>query len=329
MQNDLFDGIEVPKAEVAHAIRQGISKGKNVQKYRRKKSMTKKLSIFGSVAAAAVLASGLVIAPIGNVLAQVPYIGDYYQKLQLPIGEEIASEQLLTEINDSVTNNGVTMTITSAFYDGHFLGITFKASGESLTGQVGGDNAPESGYTFDLFTQGDDTDGFSGTMAPLVKEGDDYIGAIIFNNDQVKNLTTLPITFTYITGVFGEWAFNVPIEELPSKILTLQQTSTSNNQDYVVQFSDAMINKASVIVNFDIQKQAGVEGEKLLFRSKVKTKNGYASLTSEGNRSIVIEKGIDTEKIILEPYFKIGKKEINLTPIEIDLKYDVLSRAVP
>ena len=320
MQNDLFDGIEVPKAEVAHAIQQGITKGKNVQNVRKNKSITKKLSIFGSVAAAAVLASGLVIAPIGNVLAQVPFIGDYYKKLQMPIGEEMASEQLITEFNESVTNNGVTMTITSAFYDGHFLGITFKASGENLTGQIGGDNAPESGYTFDLFTQGDDTDGFGGTMAPLVKEDDAYIGAIIFNNDQVKDLTVLPITFTYITGVFGEWNFNVPIEVLPSKILTLQQTSTSNNQDYAVHFTDAVINKASVIVNFDIQKQVGIEGEQLLFRSKVKSKNGYASLRSESGNSIVLEKGIDTEKIILEPYFKIDKKEINLTPIEIDLK---------
>ena len=320
MRNDLFDGIEVPKAEVAHAIQQGITKGKNVQNVRKNKSITKKLSIFGSVAAAAVLASGLIIAPIGNVLAQVPFIGDYYQKLQMPIGEEMASEQLITEFNESVTNNGVTMTITSAFYDGHFLGITFKASGENLTGQIGGDNAPESGYTFDLFTQGDDTDGFGGTMAPLVKEGDAYIGAIIFNNDQVKDLTVLPITFTYITGVFGEWNFNVPIKALPSKILTLQQTSTSSNQDYAVHFTDAVINKASVIVNFDIQKQVGLEGEQLLFRSKVKSKNGYASLRSESGNSIILEKAIDTEKIILEPYFKINKKEINLTPIEIDLK---------
>lgn len=320
MQNDLFDGIEVPKVEVANAIKQGITKGKNVQNVRKNTSITKKLSIFSSVAAAAVLASGLVIAPIGNVLAQVPFIGDYYQKFQMPIGEEMASEQLITEINESVTNNGVTMTITSAFYDGHFLGITFEATGANLTGQIGGDNEPETGYTFDLFTQGDDTDGFSGTLAPLVKEGDAYIGAIIFNNDQIKDLTVLPITFTYITGVFGEWKFNVPVETLPSEILTLQQTSTSKNQDYAVQFTDAIINKASVIVNFDIQKQAGLEGEHLLFRTKVKTQNGYASLVSEDNNSIVLEKDVDTEKIILEPYFKIGKKEINLTPIEIELK---------
>lgn len=81
-----------------------------------------------------------------------------------------------------------------------------------------------------------------------------------------------------------------------------------------------MINKASVIVNFDIQKQAGLEGEHLLFRTKVITQNGYASLSSQDNHSIVLEKGIDTEKIILEPYFKIDTEEINLTPIEIDLK---------
>lgn len=320
MQNELSDGIEVPKAEVAHAIQQGIMRGKKVQNYRKNKSITKKLSIFSSVAAAAILASGLVIAPIGNILAQVPFIGDYYQKLQMPIGAEMASENLITEINDSVTNNGVTMTITSAFYDGHFLGIIFKATGENLTGQIGGDNGPETGYSFDLFTQGDDTDGFGGEMAPLVKEGDAYIGAIIFNSDQVKSLTVLPITFTYITGVFGEWKFNIPIEAIPSKILTLQQSSTSKNQDYAVQFKDAIINKASVIVNFDIQKQAGFEGEHLLFRTKVKTQNGYASLKSQDDHSIVLDKDIDTEKIILQPYFKVDKKEIDLTPIVIYLK---------
>ena len=319
MQNDLFNGIEVPKAEVANAIQQGIAKGKKIQTVRKNKSITKRVSLFGSAAAAAVLASGLVIAPIGNVLAQVPFIGDYYQKLQMPLGEEMASEQLITEINESVTNNGVTMTITSAFNDGHFLGITFKATGENLTGQIGGDNAPETGYTFDLFTQGDDTDGFGGTLAPLVKEGDAYIGAIIFNNDQIKNLSVLPITFTYITGVFGEWKFNVPIEALPSETLTLQQTSVSKNQDYAVQFTDATINKASVVVNFDIQKQVGIEGEELLFRGKIKTKNGYAHIINLDNNSLVLEKGIDTEKIILEPYFKINNKEINLTPVEIDI----------
>lgn len=320
MQNDLFDGIEVPKAEVVHAIQQGIAKGKNVQKHRKNKRITKKFSILGTVAVAAFLVSGLVITPIGNALAQVPFIGEYYQKFHMSIGEEMASEQLITEMNESVTNNGVTMNITSAFYDGHFLGITFKATGENLSEEINGDFGPESGYTFDLFTQGDDSGGFGGDLSPLVKEGDSYIGAIIFDNDQVKNLTTLPITFTYMGGVLGEWKFNVPIETLPSKSITLQQKSTSKNEDYVVQFTEATINKASVIVNFDIQKEAGIEGEHLLFRTKIKSTNGYAAIVSENNHSLTIEKDIDTEKIILEPYFKINEKEIDLTSIEINLK---------
>lgn len=321
MRNDLFDEIEVPKVEVQSAIKQGIAKGKKVQRLRKNKTISIRISVFGSVAAAAVLTAGLFIAPIGNVLAHVPLIGDYYQKFQLSVGEELASEQLITEINESVTNNGVTMTVTSAFYDGHFLGLTFKATGEHLSDVIGGDKAPESGYTYDLFKQNDDTDGFGGTNARLVKEGDDYIGAIIFNNDrEVSNLTTLPITFTYIAGVFGEWAFHVPIETLPSKTLSLQQVSTSKDHEYVVQFTDAIINKASVIVHFDIQKQAGLEGEHLLFRSKVKAKNGFADLKSHGENSVVFEKGIDTETIIIEPYFKIDQKEIDLTPIEIQLK---------
>lgn len=56
-----------------------------------------------------------------------------------------------------------------------------------------------------------------------------------------------------------------------------------------------------------------------MFRSKVKMENGYASLSTQDATSLVLEKGVDTEAIILEPYFKADGKEINLTPIELDL----------
>jgi len=319
MQNDLFEGIEVPKTDVAHAIKLGIRRGQNVKKSRQKTHLTKRLTMIGSTAAASVLAAGLIVAPIGNALAQLPFVGDYYQMLQLSVGEEMASEQLVMEINESFTTNGVTMTITSAFYDGYFLGLTFKATGSELPETLTTDVGPEVGFAYDLFKLQDDTDELGGTLASLTKEGDAYIGAIIFENQNLQDLNTLPITFTSMAGVTGEWKFNVPVESSPSKVLVLDEAATSANEDYAVLFTDVIVNKASVVVNFTIQEQLGIQGEELLFRSKVKTESGYASLSSQDATSLVLEKGVETETIILEPYFKADGEEINLTPIELDL----------
>lgn len=319
MQNDLFKGIEVPTTDVNHAIKQGITKGQHVKKTRQKAHLTKRFTMIGSSAAAAILAAGLVVTPIGNVLAQVPFVGDYYQMLNMSVGVEMASEQLVTEINESVTTNGVTVTVTSAFYDGHFLGITFKATGSELPENLPADVGPEAGYSFDLFKLQDDTDDLGGTLAALTKEGDAYVSAIILENHNLQDLKTLPITFTSMAGVRGEWKFNVPVEASPSKTLILNETAVSANGDYAVLFSDVVINKASVVVNFAIQEQVGIEGEGLLFRSKVKTENDYASISRTDTTLLVLKKGVETETIILEPYFKVNNKEINLTPIELNL----------
>lgn len=319
MQNDLFEGIEVPKADVTQAIKQGIWNGKKIKASRQKSHLAKRSTLIGSTAAAAVLAAGIVFAPVGQVLAQVPFVGDYYQLLHSPVGVEMASEQLVTEINESVTTNSVTMTVTSAFYDGNFLGLTFKASGEDLAENLTSDSGPEAGYSFDLFKLQDDTDELGGTLAPLTKEGDSYVGAIIFENQDLQDLKTLPITFTSMAGITGEWKFEVPVVASPSKTITLNEIAISANGDYAVLFSEGIVNKASVVVNFTIQQQIGIEGEELLFRSKVKTENGYASLSTQDATSLVLEKGVDTETIILEPYFKADGKEIKLTPIELDL----------
>lgn len=319
MQKNLYEGIEVPKTDVAHAIKRGIRKGQNVKRSRQKTQLTKRFTMIGSTAAAAVLAAGIMFAPVGQVLAQVPFVGDYYQLLHSPVGVEMASQQLVTEINESVTTNGVTMTVTSAFYDGHFLGLTFKAKGSELPENLPTDVGPEAGYTFDLFQLQDDTDEMSATMSSLTKEGNAYVGAIIFENQDLQDLKTLPITFTSMASVTGEWKFDVPVEASPSKTLTLKETAISANGDYAVLFSDVVVNKASVVVNFAIQEQADIEGEELHFRSKVKTEDDYASISSEGATSLVLEKGIDTESIVLEPYFQIGDQEIHLAPVELDL----------
>lgn len=72
--------------------------------------------------------------------------------------------------------------MTSIFYDGQQVGLTFKATGESLADTIGEENAPESGYTYEMFDRTDETTWWCGTMGSLIKEGDGYTGAMILEN---------------------------------------------------------------------------------------------------------------------------------------------------
>ncbi|GLC89550.1 DUF4179 domain-containing protein [Lysinibacillus piscis] len=321
MQNDLFKDIDTPHVEVRQAIQQGVTRGQRTKKIRKYKRFSKQLSLIGLVAASLLFISSLLFQPIYTVVADVPLIGDLYKKLHISIGENIASENLLTEINTEVIDNDVSMTITSAFYDGYFLGITFKATGKHLFYEQEQASGPETGYTFEMFNRKDETTWWSSTLTSLEKEGDGYVGAIIFRTgDEQPNISTLPITFTHIASVNGEWAFNVPIKTLPSKNMPLQQIAVSQDKAYAVQFTEATINATSLIVHYKILQQAGVENEYFQFKGKIKTKGGSAFLRSTDTNRVILEKNTATEKIILEPYFKINKKEIPLTPIEINVK---------
>ena len=59
----------------------------------------------------------------------------------MPIGQELAAKQLITELNEVVEDNGVKMRITSTFYDGQYIGLTFKATGENLSDTIGGEKS--------------------------------------------------------------------------------------------------------------------------------------------------------------------------------------------
>ncbi|WP_172371311.1 DUF4179 domain-containing protein [Sporosarcina jiandibaonis] len=322
MQKNLFRDIEIPKEDILLAIDKGIERGEKARHMNKQKGIIKRTSLFTSVAAVMILASGFVFSPITNALAQVPILGSIYEKYQMPIGQELASDQLLTEINETVEDQGVSMSITSIFYDGQYVGLTFKAAGENLTDSIGGEKAPESGYSYEMFDRTDETTWWSGTMGSLIKEGDGYTGAMILENpntDSVDSLT-LPIIFTKIAGVQGEWSFNLSVEKLPGKEKHISQLVSSMNEAYRIHFDKIVVGQTNAILSYEILNTAGVEGEQL--ELNILDSQGFPVSTNAISDSKIIFE-IDHEKtdyVLVEPLYKIGTKEIKLETLKIDLK---------
>ena len=178
MHKDLHD-IEVPMDEIFQAIQLGIEKAQQLEVRAKRTKMTKRITYFTSTAAALFLASGFVFTPVTNVLAQVPLLGGIYEKYQMSIGEQLAHEQLLTEMSLVANDKDIQVEITSIFYDTAYVGITFNATG-AVTDTIGGDKAPEAGYTYEMF-DGKDTSTWGAALGKLTKTEDGYTGALILN----------------------------------------------------------------------------------------------------------------------------------------------------
>lgn len=322
MQKDLFKDIEIPKEEILHAIDTGIERGEKARHIKKPKGVLKRTSFFTSVAAAMLLASGFVFSPVTNVLAQVPILGSIYEKYQMPIGQELASEQLLTEINETVEDQGVSMSITSIFYDGQYVGLTFKANGESLPNSIDGERTPESGYAYEMFDRTDETTWWGGSIGALTKQDNGFTGAMILENpksDSVDSLT-LPITFTNIAGVQGEWSFNLPVEKLPAKELHIAQSVSSVNEAYRIHFDKIVVGQTNATLSYETLNTAGVEGEQL--ELKILDSQGLPVSTNTISDSKVIFE-IDPEKtdyVLVDSIYKVGTKEIKLDTLKINLK---------
>nr|WP_309101133.1 DUF4179 domain-containing protein [Fredinandcohnia onubensis] len=321
MEKDLFNDIEIPKQELHFAIEKGIERGERFRRKRKYMQPLKRTTFFTTGAAALLLASGFIFTPVNQVLAQVPIIGGIYDNYQMTIGQNLATEQLITEMNQTVENNGVKMSVTSIFYDGSYVGITFKASGDNLSDTFGGETGPEPGYSFNMF-DGKDTSAWGGTIGTLTKQGNNYVGAMILENRNEKSpdALTLPITFTHMAGVQGEWSFNLSVEKLPSREIELNQTLFSSNNAYSLHFKDINLGKTNAILTYEKLSTAGIEGENLYFKV-VSDQGERLSLHTVSDSRIIFE--IDSKNppkfIEVIPTYNIGNEEISLDALKVHL----------
>ncbi|WP_153727864.1 DUF4179 domain-containing protein [Salinibacillus xinjiangensis] len=245
-----IDEIEVPKSEILNAIDNGLEKGRNEKKPKRK-SKAKIFSIGASIAATSFLASGLLFAPISHALSSIPVLGSIYEKVGLQIGYELLESDLVTQLNQKATSNGVDITITSAYNDGKIIGVTFKAKGDKVSMDQVGDNGPETGYNFHLFDS-DEQNQWSSTMTQLKETEDGYIASMEFYhpNANLSEKNTLPLTFTNITGVKGLWKFDVPVEHTPMKTIYSDAKTELDNQVYSLKMESVVKGKATTTLNY-------------------------------------------------------------------------------
>lgn len=307
-----IDNIEVPEDDLFLALNNGIEKGRKSKKRKRKAKM---LVSMASMAASLFLISGFLFAPITNVLANVPVIGPIYESFELSIGKDLEKKDLLTPLNETVSDNGIQITLTSAYYDGLYIGISFKAEEEGDMNQI--KNDMDIDYDFYLFND----QGWSGSIGDLQKVNDHFVSFIEMEYPDKQFLAdvTLPITFTNIGGVEGSWSFEVPVTQLSLKTFTYEN-SQSEDENYSFTVESIVSGTSNMRVDYATNIPVDLLTLRILDHNG-KELSDHTHL-HHGSDSAVFQTGIsdNTKYLVLYPGYRMDGKFIELKPIKVSVQ---------
>lgn len=251
-----IEQIPVPREKVFSAISKGINKGSDKGTVKRKK-------VFAGVAAAAALlgitiASGFVNPTMNKVLANTPLIGGIFYGFNDSTGVELANQDAVTQLNQSLTRNGVTVKLTSAYFDGSEVSITGFVDEDV---EKGGNEKGEVSFDMNFeHYKGDNDPWLRGKSNNIkkVENGYNFQWKMHYPYKTFKENYTLPITIHNINGIKGEWKFDIPIQQEKVRTLVIDHEQGYPEDEAKIRIKEIVTAKASSSLTYEtVQKYKG------------------------------------------------------------------------
>ncbi|TKC16144.1 DUF4179 domain-containing protein [Robertmurraya kyonggiensis] len=235
-----IDQIPVPKEKVSNAINAGLKMSGHSKKRR-------VLLSIGTAAALLVITvtSGFVSPTMNQVLAKAPFIGELFKEFDDSIGLSLANQEAVTELNQSLTKNGVTVKLTSAYFDGNVVSITgFVDEGVDNGSNEKGEVSFEVNFEHN---QGDNDPWLRGKSNDIMKveNGYNFQWKMEYPYKSFKENFTLPITIHNINGIQGEWKFDIPIQQEKGRTLVINEEQEYPEDEVKIRIKEILTAKAS------------------------------------------------------------------------------------
>ncbi|MED1466978.1 DUF4179 domain-containing protein [Bacillus salipaludis] len=195
---------------------------------------------------------------MNRVLANTPLIGRIFQEFNDSTGVELANQDAVTKLNQSITKNGVTVKLTSAYFDGNVV---------SITGFV--DKAVEKGHnekgelSFDMnfeHNKGDHDPWLNGKSNDIkkVENGFNFQWKMLYPYKSFKENSTLPITIHNINGIKSEWNFDIPIQQEKNRTLAINKEQGYPEDEVKICIKEILTAKVSPSLNYEtVEKYMG------------------------------------------------------------------------
>lgn len=237
-----YDEIEVPQEDVQNAIRSGIQRANSSNE---KVGRARRI-IISTAAAVTLLSSSFIFPSVSHVLADVPLVGQLYSNFNDLVGRNLASQQLITQLNETASSQGIDVKMTSAYYDGAIIGVTFDVTGDVQENERG----KLTGF-YEMF-YGDETIADSKELVHMEPTDNGFTGQIqlYYPGEELPVDSTVPLEFLSIGNEEGTWKFDVPINQLPSEIIQVDKESHDKKADVHLQFNSVIAGKASTAIDY-------------------------------------------------------------------------------
>lgn len=239
MENNIkraMDEIDVPLDKLDQAVERGI----NIKTKKRKNPF-----IIAAISLAAtgalILGSGFISPKVANVLADVPLIGFMYDIEKHDEGLSVAlSDENKVVLNETVTSNGVSITIEEIVYDGNRMNVIFSMP------------TYEDVYPLTILVDGERVN--TGESLRTLDEGEVYRGLWEINaTEDMPDTFDLTIKIHQIGETKGEWTFSTPITKVNNNSVSLQagQTGRIDGLSYTVESALMSTTSTEIVVAFD------------------------------------------------------------------------------
>ena len=237
----VYEAIDVPEFELKQAIRQGIQEANAPKKVFRWSS----IGIYVGVTCSLIIGT-FFISPISEVLANVPVIGSFYSRFNDLIGKELEEKTLITELHQEAKDNGFTVTISDAYFDGGAIGIRFEINGDIQSNHSG-----DFTTMYEIF-KGDSAITETTEIAYLEKTNTGYQGhlTLYYPAIQITDNFKVPLEFKQIGEQVGSWQFNIPVKQLPYRTIELKEKQENDTEQITLEFTSAFVGQASVTINY-------------------------------------------------------------------------------
>lgn len=246
--HDEMNKIEVPMDKVKKAIDDGIPSETIPIKKRRN---IRRVAI-SSVAAMIIMFFSLFAFVPAHVIANVPIIGGLYEKFDYPdiIGEDLESKEFITRLNETCTFEGIEVTMTSVYYDGASIGVTFDVVGD-VEKKYDCDVTPTVFY--ELY-EGKEDSIESPEITYLKNTENGYTGMIqtAYPNEKLPDNATLPIQLKEVGKTEGSWNFNIPISQLPNEVEKYEIKIYNKEADVNITFDSIVYGESSTVIDYTL-----------------------------------------------------------------------------
>lgn len=230
-----IDKIEVPHDKLNQAIHAGVKQAKTNGKTTRRKFYPMLVAVAATTFLT--ISSAFVSPTMAKVLSSVPVLDSVFE-VAGDMGLVIASKRGLSEgIGQTVTDQGIGLTIQDVYYDGTRLSVGYVQEFTGERGRLGELQLKVNGKEINF--------GDGRTGKPL--SDTQYAGVIdIAPVGELPDSFDLQIGLNEIGDVQGAWNFKIPVSKAKEDARTIESNQTVTYQDQTISINNVKIGAAGI-----------------------------------------------------------------------------------